>query len=396
MGSGTRQATQYLCDLIAGRNGESDGNQAPYVLQSTEYTDRNLLPSQLFEGAESLSVTMVGVCSVPLLRAIADFEGKGSLRVTVYHNESQDAQPACKLLCRLQSLIHKPWLTVYAIRNARKKPRSICESVLWMDIAYPDRKRSLMLIDKETYAFMTSLPADHLPFSQWFLYEDEQPENMGVDSKDLSNYMNYLNYLRLQEKDHRVYRIKPDLGLEMIPGNILREGCLGNNEELAGLGELLADVQDERYSNYKCKKKHQYNLFSYQAMRQFAETGRQSDHFWAFRSFTPEETLWIMRDLLTNLRQNRYFHLRFLQRDVPMAQEIAWYEDCGMDLLLSSSGYDLNTHSELRITDPGLCGFFHQEFFDWYANHYAMSEEESLKALEELVAVCEARCRKAD
>ena len=63
-----------------------------------------------------------------------------------------------------------------------------------------------------------------------------------------------------------------------------------------------------------------------------------------------------------------------------------------MDVLLSSTDYDLKLHSQLRITDPGLCNFFHQEFFDWYADHYALSEEESMKLLEKLVAICEARC----
>ena len=324
MGSTTRLARQYLYDLITGETGSKEEDRAAYVIQPMDSPAKALLPAQLFEGADSVSVTMVGVCSMPLLNAIADFESKGSLQVAVYHNESQDPHPVCKLLWRLQTLIHKPWLTVFTIRNARNKSRSIGESVLWMDISYPDHKKSLMLIDKETNAFLVNLPADHLPFSEMFLYEGEQPEPMGVDDEDMSNYMHYLNYLRSQEKNHRVYRIKPDLGLEMIPGDIqlaaLREGSLGDNEELAGLGELLAGIETERYNNYKTKKKHQYNVFSYQAMRRFAETGRQSDHFWAFRSFTPEETLWIMRDLLTNARQNRYFHFRFLQPDGPMGQ----------------------------------------------------------------------------
>ena len=324
VGSTTRQARQYLYDLISGRASESGKDQESYLIHPVDSTAKAFLPAQLFERADSISITMVGICSVPLLNTITDFESKGNLQVSIYHNESQDPHPVCKLLWRLQTLIHKPWLTVYTIPNATNRSRSIGESILWMDITYPNHKQSLMLIDKETNALMISLLADHLPFTRLFLYEGEQPKSMGVDNEDMSNYMNYLNYLRLQEKNHRVYRIKPDLGLEMIPGSIqlaaLREGSLGDNKELAEFGELLAAIQTERYNNYKAKKKHQYNVFSYRAMRRFAETGRQSDHFWAFRSFTPEETLWIMRDLLTNALQNRYFHLRFLHPDGPMGQ----------------------------------------------------------------------------
>ena len=119
----------------------------------------------------------------------------------------------------------------------------------------------------------------------------------------------------------------------------------------------------------------------------FMETGIESDHFWGFRPFTPEELYQILSELYNRAADSPYTHLFFLKPGIHLIpDEIGWYEDRGICFLLPQTHYDIeNGHSELLFQDPSFCRFFSGYFRKWICQHYAYSEADSLIMLRNLL-----------
>lgn len=72
-------------------------------------------------------------------------------------------------------------------------------------------------------------------------------------------------------------------------------------------------VHQKRFDNYFQKRRPTHAIFSRQAMEQFAQTGLESDHFFAIRPFSPAERVSILTHLKEQNETNPNFCLYFFK-----------------------------------------------------------------------------------
>ena len=148
-------------------------------------------------------------------------------------------------------------------------------------------------------------------------------------------------------------------------------------------------IHRQRFENFLTKKKVNHTIFSREAMERFARTGRQSDHFFALRSYTPEERVRILQNLREQEAENPYFHVHFFAEDFePPASEMALYEGVGTLMAKPYTDYDLSgNHTETIIAQKEFCASFRTFFLHDLLERHVISRKETLAVLDELMEI---------
>lgn len=184
-------------------------------------------------------------------------------------------------------------------------------------------------------------------------------------ARSAADYLSYIEQIRRLELNSNIYMLKPDIPLCLIPSDILyaavADGPLGDHADV--LRQLYAS-HDMRHRHLFDRRKVMHCIFSRQAMLNFAQTGRMSDHFFAARCFTPPERAAILRHCLEQNQNNPYFNIHFSRSDeLIQSAEITCYEGKGTILLNAHTAYRLDgDHTEALITHPG----FNQQLRAYY------------------------------
>ena len=165
----------------------------------------------------------------------------------------------------------------------------------------------------------------------------------------------------------------------------------GQEDERNQLIEGLREIQLKRWRNFDEKHRVTHTIFTYEAMRTFAMTGRQSDHFFAMRPYTPLERKAILLNLRKWLTNNPYFTYYFFKPGVhPVQHEIGMYEGKGVLLTKGNTGYKLDgDHTEALITQDEFCKRFKDYFLRRLLVHEVTSPAETLRLTDELIALCD-------
>ena len=211
---------------------------------------------------------------------------------------------------------------------------------------------------------------------------------------ECSAFEDYIQYSRdyaALEKDHAVWKLKPDPGVDQMPAWILKkaveEGGTPVDEQFAETLDRLEAVYRDRFNNTFSKRKQSYTVFKRGAMRRFAMTGRTTDHFWMMRPFTPEERIVILTNLLRQQQENPFVHFYFLKDDSALRDaEIACYEGDGMLILDANTDYNLpEGHSEVMVTHPNLITLFRDFFMHELLKSSVCSEAETCDYFRHLI-----------
>lgn len=217
------------------------------------------------------------------------------------------------------------------------------------------------------------------------------------DSTDMMDYLQYsMDYAAL-ERGRAIWKIKPDIGVDYIPGDIIvaavREGPLPQEWDIASMADTLEEIYTRRYQDSFSKHCPAHTIFKRGAMLQFAQTGKTTDHFWGMRAYTPEERMRILNELLNQQLDNPYVHMYFFKDDELVRDvEIAYYEDLGILILPSDTDYNLAAgHSEVMISYPEMMRLYRDFFMEELVSKYVLSENDSVAFLRELIAVCKAQ-----
>lgn len=206
-----------------------------------------------------------------------------------------------------------------------------------------------------------------------------------------SNYIKYSEDYAALERNRAVWKLKPDIGVDQIPGHILRDAMLGgdmpHDDQFLEVLSVLEDVYKKRYRNTYAKRKHTFTIYKRGAMRRFALTGRTSDHFWGMRPYTLTERIMILGDLLKQQNENPYVHSYFLKDDSTLRNvEIAYYEGEGMLILESDTDYNLEQgHSEIMVTHQEMLNLYRDFFMNVLVQDYVYPESETCKYLRALI-----------
>ena len=245
-----------------------------------------------------------------------------------------------------------------------------------MEVPFMDEKHLILMgLDKQLYKPIKRNYFDCIAFEDYITYSK--------------------NYAAL-ERDHSIWKIKPDVGVDQIPAWILvqavREGPVPADDQFTEVLDKLGRIYRDRYKNSFAKHKHCYTVFKRGAMRRFAMTGKTADHFWMMRPYTPKEREVILSELLKQQGNNPYVHFYFLKDDATLRDvEIAYYEGEGMLILDSETDYNLEQgHSEVLITHERMLSLFKEFFMNQLLQEYVCTESETADYLRHLIFEVEA------
>lgn len=259
------------------------------------------------------------------------------------------------------------------------------------------RCEDMIVCDGENHAWRETSAGEPMHFFQLLgLHQDiyvpvkKQYENGFA----LEDYIGYSEYFASLEQDRAILKIKPDIGIEYIKPQILKNAILQTAEIEPKALETFEQIYNRRYRNAYDKRRHTHMLIKWSAMRQFALTGKTSDHFWGLRPFTPEERIEILMEMQENARHNHFFHLYFLKNDSAMQElEIDCYGERGMMIAPAHTNYSFpKGHNEVMLPYRHLIDLFKEFFFKELLPKQAQPENSSVEILEGLLTECRRMC----
>ena len=225
--------------------------------------------------------------------------------------------------------------------------------------------------------------------------EDFEPlKTVYFQAAGMESYVQFcIDYAKL-EYNRSVYKIKPDVGMEWIPEDILVSALQEGSVDMSEIGDLLEmfrEVYRERVRNVYEKRRHSRLIMKRSAMLQFARTGRLSDHFWAMRPFTPAERMRIFKLLKEQMERNPHCELYFLKdNDFLRDVEIACYD--GVGILVNDSNTDYapeGNHSEVMLVHEGFMHMFREYFERSLLTGHVMPHTDAVNFMGELIRIAQ-------
>ena len=214
------------------------------------------------------------------------------------------------------------------------------------------------------------------------------------EGEGLESYVRFcIDYAKL-EHNRSIYKIKPDVGMEWIPEDILLAALQEGSLDLNTIGELVdtfREIYHKRVRNVYHKRRPSALIMKRGAMRKFAQTGRLGDHFWAMRPFTPEERVRIFTLLKEKMEDNSNCEICFLKEDNFLRDaEIAYYDDVGILVADSNSNYaPTGIHSEVMLVHKGFMRMFKEYFERSLLTCHVISHSEAVAFMDELISIAQ-------
>ena len=175
---------------------------------------------------------------------------------------------------------------------------------------------------------------------------------------DLGNGMDYITFTEenyRMERNRKVLIIKPCPGMQMLPAGIVehtfKDFLEENLEPISAARETLIYTFEKRVSNFYHSSKHEFLILSRESMLQFARTGLLADHFFAFRPFTKEERIQIIR-ALSDLSKKETVSILFTENETwPVSVEA--YDGYGVLFYPSDTNYNTSLSDYRELFLPG-------------------------------------------
>lgn len=233
--------------------------------------------------------------------------------------------------------------------------------------------------------------SDLFGFYQRALEADEALQHRYSSDFFRGSAMDYIAFMEtcLTYEQHRgIYHLKPDLGMEYIPVDILKrsfEAWIAHHPEYACVSGGLVELAERRHRQLFSQRQPHVLVMSREAMTAFARTGRMSDHPFCLRPFTPEERAAILRYLVDQAKRNPFLTPLVLREGAatPQHQLIA-YEGLGLLICDTQTDYSLEGYSEIFLRSPLVAQQFKAFLLDDVCRAQAESPEASLRFLTEL------------
>ncbi|MBQ2833542.1 MAG: hypothetical protein IJE71_02945 [Clostridia bacterium] len=361
---------------------------------------------------EELEVTIIGCCDREIFSKLGELIRfcKGKTKLGIRHYIYTDERTMIRSISAIHPVLYFSCYEAFAVepgvfsqeKEAMYRANSIFlhareKSGEWYD-------QMLLLVDRRIFCRMNRRPSGaYLAFKMLLEKDSEKmrPFKTQLSAEgQVSDYLQYVKDCLHLEQGRSIYMIKLDIPISFVHPDVLVSCALdgfaaesmGSGEELGALVEQMAVVQLQRWENYFGKHKPTHVILSRREMERFAKTGRQTDHFFILRPYTPSERGAILRNIRAHAQSNPYFHVCFFKGafDTPPVSEIALYEGAGMLLTKPYTHYNLaQDHAEALIPDATFCRQY-KEFFmqDLLANH-VLTQEETLAELDRLIQLAE-------
>ena len=350
--------------------------------------------------AKKVYLTILGCCDRAIFEAMREQIGRMDARceVKIVHLIYTGPEEIVRNIAAVQPLLYADCYNAYCMepgifsreRECIYRSNSIYAHVQdehgdWYD-------RQMMLIDKGVFVPLRRMAAvERDPIKA--LFDQDLARTMPLKAQlgrgtDVGDYLAYTEGCRRLEQNRAVYTIKLDVPVSFVPPDILVSCVEDGFLEKKALADMER-IHRQRFENFLTKKKVNHTIFSREAMERFARTGRQSDHFFALRSYTPEERVRILQNLREQEAENPYFHVHFFAEDFePPASEMALYEGVGTLMAKPYTDYDLSgNHTETIIAQKEFCASFRTFFLHDLLERHVISRKETLAVLDELMEI---------
>lgn len=356
---------------------------------------------------DRLEICMASCCTAPLIQALAAglHTGDGSSHVTITHYMFSGADEIVQNVVAIQPLLYASWYHAYFLEPGACAPET--EALLRVSSLFVHT----LCGAKEHFELLTMIDGGHI--LRRTLQDDGAFRRMMgfAERSDIAvhrvksgfsylahtpaDYLTYTENYRQLEHNCVVLSLKPDVPINFIHPDLLlgpvmdgfTEGGFAAQEEMTALVQQLYDIQLQRYENFFRKKKVTHTIFSRKAMERFVRTGRQSDHFFAMRPYTPAERRAILMNLRDQAAHNPYFWVYFLREDADdIYAEITLYEGRGVMFLRSDTAYHLGEdHSEALISDRAFCEKLRSFYMKELLVNRVLSYQDTIAILDRMI-----------
>ena len=374
------------------------------------YTTQEIRPLIRHAAASGrLEITICGCLNVSLCTLLAEELAAAGRegRVSVRHFVNMADDVAVQNVIAIQPLLYYSWYDALLVEPGvcPEEMSAIYQSnmMIMMHTAENGEKhvRNLLMHNQHTLYLAESRPCDGEDKTVRLLnfygrYLPKLKNNFPV-SMSVGDYVSYTSQLRQMEKDKEIFSIKPDISIYYIHPDVLRSSALDGFRQSGFLDpadmpcfvQQFYDVHLNRYNNIMNKRKVTNVVFSFDAMKNFVLTGKQTNHFFAMRPYTLAERMAIIKHLRDQTVNNPYFSIRFLKKGTPLpSMEIALYEGVGVMFTKVDTTYNLSgDHAEALVTHKGFARKFREFYMQELLPKYATTYQETIAAFDELARI---------
>ncbi|MBR5560155.1 MAG: hypothetical protein IKU73_01925 [Clostridia bacterium] len=352
---------------------------------------------------KEIEITITGCCDRQILTQLNErLTGKNTtFRIThfVYTGEEE----LIRNISAIQPLLYRSDYTAYAVEPgmfSRERQRLYRNNMIYVhSIPYEGRQydRAFVMADKGCFLALKQRDAGSISQLDAFFKQDAMRMRPLKDDRNegVADYVAYTEECLRMEQSRTMYTIKRDVPLSCVQTDILSQCVLEGfaaagiapQEEIAPLLEQLQRVHNLRFENHFTKRKPSHMVFDRAAMERFTQTGRQSDHFFAFRAYTPQERVRILTNLREQAAENPYFNVYFFKPEYEAPQmEIALFEGMGTLMAKPDTNYNLmGEHTETIITQESFCACYKNYYMQDLLERQVTDKQETLDILDQLI-----------
>lgn len=395
-------SNRAMLELISS---EHEGDEAERIEILSEQGDESDALPGVLAGSREIHLTVLGCCSRAVFTALKKLldEIKHTAKIGITHFIYTGSDEVIRNISAIQPLLYSECYQAYGIDEGEHSPereRMYRSNVVFAHICAADGtkySRVVLMMDRNRFFAFPRMKKGEGSMLQRILGDDIG--KMQMLKKDYcvqdADYLAYTKACLALEQNRAIYTIKLDIPISYVSADILMDclrdelaaGKIAETEELGEIAEKMAAVHRMRWENLFSKHKMTHTIFSREAMKIFAETGKQTDHFFALRPYRPEERVQILTHIRNQAAENPYFNVYFFKEEyAPPKMEIGLYEGLGTLLNKPFTHYDLQgDHAETLITQKEFCERYKEYFMQDLLIRHVISEEETLAVLDELI-----------
>lgn len=310
----------------------------------------------------------------------------GSIKITQYF-ALQQCPDLTPLLSCILPLLHSPDYSLVSV----EKTDSLTASKLVLQDAFVIKSPSgqKLIIPsgcKTVNAMKLAENADLMSFYENLLMQEGHLQSrytVSYEYQTAEDYLNFLNQCIEYERNRTIFQIKPDLGTEHIPVDLLLANfrsfsAYSNAADIRAGEDALYRAFEIRHANLHSKRQPTYIFLNKNSMIDFAKTGVMVDHPACLRPFTPQERVQIFEYIIEQSRKNPYYFPLFLTNpDSYKKYSFVGYDKFGLLVYGLDTSYSQEDHyREILLTSPDIV----DHFTNFALNVVLKSQVESLRS----------------
>ena len=351
-------------------------------------------------------IAITGCCDRAIFEAIRErvYKTDDACEVKVVHLVYTGAEEIVGNISAIQPLLYCDFYTAYCVEPgvfSREREGLYRQNYIHIQTQNEQGEwcwQSLALVDKGVFVPLGRMRATEN--ERFIHYFEADMRRMPLLKAELpgggcaENYLSYTENCRKLEMNRAVYTIKPDISMICIHPDILlpcvkEEFWRMAGEDAEKLKEAFYRTHLCRWENFFGTRRTNHMILSREAMENFARSGRQSDHFFAIRAYTPQERVSVLEQLKRQMLENPSFCIDFFKEAYrPPMTEIGLYDGAGTLMTKPQTHYNLaGDHAEAVITQKEFCERYKEFYVSDLLQRHVIPRAETMAMMDRLIEI---------